>query len=436
MRINLTDNVVHFLHLIILFLILFVSGTILSSAVNAGWTNTGNVNGVQVYRDNDTGLEWTVSLSRVSSFGEARKKVARLGFRLPTHREFRSLEKNGGIRRLDIRAVWGSGFYWEASGRLVSGYGGNFKSLLGLDYPRIGDPYAIGVRECINGEDDEDDGTDETDNNNNINNNNIRVLFVCGTKDDKPEYQNGMAETQTILYILRNKASLRDNFITLKGNDANGNNILKEIRKLCREVGKNGAVLVYYAGHGTTVKNSNGDKIHCLAPFATAEEAGSLIPRSVIYDALITEKIRFVGLVTDSCSNVTECELRPDDRFTRDPGVLAIRSKTIKITKFEAMLRYARGSIDIGSSDPDRKNSDGEDGQFAFYTANGSIFTYEFAAAFMNYYVGKGRFSKDDLTNIMEEIETKVNSYQKSVRNMKAQGGQNIRSYCEYEKIK
>jgi hypothetical protein len=146
MRICLTNNVARILHLTILFLILFISGTILNSKVNADWTNVGKVNGVQVYRDNDTGLEWTVSLSRVSSFGAAKQKVTNLGFRLPTHREYRSLERNGGITRLNINATWGSGFYWEATGNMVNGNGGNFKSLLPPNYAHIGNPYVIGVR--------------------------------------------------------------------------------------------------------------------------------------------------------------------------------------------------------------------------------------------------------------------------------------------------
>lgn len=120
---------------------------LIATPIMADWTNVGQVNGVQVYCDNSTGLEWTVSLSRTGSSGAAQQTVANLGFRLPTHSEFRSLERGGGIQRLRIDTAWASGYYWEASGRIVNGNGGNFTSLFPSNRTRVGDPYAIGVRD-------------------------------------------------------------------------------------------------------------------------------------------------------------------------------------------------------------------------------------------------------------------------------------------------
>ncbi len=100
----------------------------------------------KAWRDQSTGLEWTVSQSRTGTFASAKQKVAALGFRLPMHTEFRTLEKSGGIKKLGMNTDWLGGFYWEASGNLVNGNGGRFSSLFPPDRLRSGDPYAIGVR--------------------------------------------------------------------------------------------------------------------------------------------------------------------------------------------------------------------------------------------------------------------------------------------------
>ena len=121
------------------------SGT-LSGSGGTRWSNVGIINGVQIYRDNTTGLQWTVSLPRAENLRLAHHQVATLGFRIPTHAEFRSLEKNGGIRQLGIDTRLNTGFYWEASGGKVNGNGGNFATLFPANHLTIGAPYAIGVK--------------------------------------------------------------------------------------------------------------------------------------------------------------------------------------------------------------------------------------------------------------------------------------------------
>lgn len=124
-----------------------VLGGLITTPISAGWSNAGQVGGAQVYRDSATNLEWTVTMSRVGSSGAAQQTVANLGgFRLPTHSEFRSLEGNGGIQTLRIDTDAISGFYWEASGGIVNGNGGNFATLFPSSRFHIGDPYTIGVR--------------------------------------------------------------------------------------------------------------------------------------------------------------------------------------------------------------------------------------------------------------------------------------------------
>ena len=82
----------------------------------AGWTNLGNVGGVQAYRDERTGLEWTVTIGQVQSSGwgaPARALVQRYGFRLPSFQELSVMSTNGGFVPLNIRRTLGQ--YYETS---------------------------------------------------------------------------------------------------------------------------------------------------------------------------------------------------------------------------------------------------------------------------------------------------------------------------------
>jgi hypothetical protein len=52
----------------------------------ADWTGCGTVNGVRVYRDNATGLEWTQTLGQVNSSGwgkPAQAMVSKYGLTQP-----------------------------------------------------------------------------------------------------------------------------------------------------------------------------------------------------------------------------------------------------------------------------------------------------------------------------------------------------------------
>ncbi|MDR2439311.1 MAG: hypothetical protein LBE12_08080 [Planctomycetaceae bacterium] len=86
------------------------------SYIQADWTNIGTINGVQVYRDNLTGLEWTTTLGRVPSSdwgSSARGLVARYGFRLPSFHELQQMQRHGGFSHLNIHNKMGN--YYETS---------------------------------------------------------------------------------------------------------------------------------------------------------------------------------------------------------------------------------------------------------------------------------------------------------------------------------
>jgi hypothetical protein len=80
----------------------------------ADWSNVGEINGVTVYRDNRTGLEWTQTLGRVQSSdwgSSARGMVAQYGFRLPTFGELQQMQRHGGFSPLQIHSTIGN--YYE-----------------------------------------------------------------------------------------------------------------------------------------------------------------------------------------------------------------------------------------------------------------------------------------------------------------------------------
>jgi hypothetical protein len=346
-------------------LILFISG-ILSLDANADWTKAGSINGVQIYRDNDTDLEWTVSLSRVRSFGTAKQRVANLGFRVPTHREFKSLEHNGGIRRLGIDTAWAGGFYWEASGGLVNGNGGNFSSLFSSTRARAGDPYAIGVRK-------------RPVDNENIplppplppppvtggNSPKVHMLFVWGTKAtdtywatmiSKTKMEKALA-TESGVGLGKNEPHVA-NYITLEGNNATAKNINDISWRLSQEAGPNDAVLVYILCHGTTTfedsDTNQQNRIHLLSP--NCDHVKNMKPRelgirrSTIWKNITSKPHRVNMLITDSCTPIYQ-KGKPGVVSPTFPGTTSVLYK---------VLMEGRGSLNINSADPNGNNEIGE----------------------------------------------------------------------------
>jgi uncharacterized caspase-like protein len=82
-----------------------------------GWTSLGMVNGVQVFRDNSTGLEWTQTLARNVRFNEASNTVRLSGFRLPTPSEFQRALQNNMARQSAMG--YDSWFFWTSDSETV-----------------------------------------------------------------------------------------------------------------------------------------------------------------------------------------------------------------------------------------------------------------------------------------------------------------------------
>ena len=390
-----------------------------ATRTTAGWTNLGNVNGIQVYRDERTGLEWTVTIGQVQSSGwgaPARTLVQRYGFRLPSFQELSVMSTNGGLGPLNIRRTLGQ--YYETSDSNILGNAAGVVPGFRTPQQRQGRGmnWVIGVRQGgssggqqgvqqggSGGGQQGGGGAVVTGNQNQ--NSKIRVLFIFGTKDMGSLYQESMKVSRRSLQGLIASSQLSTSEVSvLEGNAATKDNVLSTVRRLCQEAGSSGAVLVYYLGHGGTVSQA-GRQIHCIFPMADEEgEAGTPIARTDIYNLLVSGGNRFVGLITDACSNVMDSPIDLD----RVGG-----ARANAISPLRALLLYGRGTIDIGSSDANRAGRDGL-GQVAFFTdKDGAFFTQGFCDVFAPRNVTRSAFTRSDFNDYITEVQSKINGFVK-----------------------
>jgi hypothetical protein len=119
----------------------------------AQWTRLGNINGVQVYRDERTGMEWTQTIGQVqsSSWGTpALALVAKYGFRLPSFRELQIMEVNGGFRPLKINTAMQQYYETSNSSTLAAAWGNGFRTP--QQRKGTGRNWVIGIRDPNQGE--------------------------------------------------------------------------------------------------------------------------------------------------------------------------------------------------------------------------------------------------------------------------------------------
>ena len=413
-----------------------------TAGTTAGWTNVGRVNGIQVYRDERTGLEWTVTIGQVQSSGwgdPARALAARYGFRLPSFRELQVMEANGGFRPLKINTRMQQYYETSDSNVLAAAWGNGFRT----PQQRLGRGmnWVIGVRQGGGG----NQGTQQVVVPPGNQSSNVRLLFIFGTKDENELFKRSMKNSIELLRTLINESQLNKihlddasssvssaaetlslelgvNGTVLAGNKATRNNILATVKRFCEEAGPNGAVLVYYLGHGATVTLS-GKNIHLFYPLMDGfDELGEPTARTDIYNTLLAGKNRFAGLISDSCSNILEgviAEHPPEVAGDAGPGA---------ISALRALLLYGRGTVDISSSDPTRKNIDGGLGQVAIFQEQGAFFTVKFAKEFGVHKMTKAAFTKNDFNETINDVQRGINLLYSvlTADKYRVQGGQNI----------
>ncbi len=116
------------------------------SSASAGWTLVYSGGGFNVYRDTETGLEWTTTLgSSGNDHGMARNLVNNVGFRLPTWHELRYVvNNNNGIYQLNLRQGLLDLYETDNPSVLAGAYGGSIST----KRPRqaITQTWVVGVR--------------------------------------------------------------------------------------------------------------------------------------------------------------------------------------------------------------------------------------------------------------------------------------------------
>ncbi|MGL4595147.1 MAG: caspase family protein [Thermoguttaceae bacterium] len=263
----------------------------------AQWLDAGNVGGTSIWRDSKTGLEWTTSLSRTSSHGAARQRVANLGFRLPSHSEFRSLERNGGIQKLRMDSSWAGGYYWESTGGIVNGNGGNFKSLFPVSHPHVGDPYAIGVRKGNN----VDSGRESEK----ITNTKTKVhLIVAGDVNSNLRGAVDVSSNEIYRTLISGLGNTPLEFYQIPRENLRPETILKFINNC--SIGKNDTVIFCYFGHGAS--DPNKGVFYTITdpstPYTDAKQPhlyDSLLKNDV-KNQILQHSPRLVVLISDCCS--------------------------------------------------------------------------------------------------------------------------------------
>ena len=161
--------------------------------------------------------------------------------------------------------------------------------------------------------------------------------------------------------------------ITLSGEKATNNNVLKSCRDLSKKAGKNDVIFVYMCCHAKTAKLDGDNKLyHVLFPgikkLSEMDNNDNGIKRSDIIKALNPDNHRLVVLITDSGSARIESSVS----FSKPMPMSSAR--LFENNRLWLLLRSNVGLIDWNSTSP----LGGNDGQgelagfFQPYSSNGS----------------------------------------------------------------
>lgn len=253
-------------------------------------------------------------------------------------------------------------------------------------------------------------------------NHDIHILLIFGSND--PKIRKSLKISQNALVEMFSESGLSDpnatnivddeytlikfpaaSFTVLEGNDANRERILQECKVLNQKAGNQGAVFVYYLGHGAMHPNGPQRFSHAFFPQAgnVAGQANEHVFRDEIMALLTSKPHRFVGLVSDSCSVFLDME--PVERAAAEPLIGR------HIYNISALLAFANGKINVNSSDPDKRGAKNRKGQMAFGTTScGFFFSNAFASYFGNLSKYNGTFTILDMQNALKEIQDQTDT--------------------------
>ena len=201
----------------------------------------------------------------------------------------------------------------------------------------------------------------------------IHMLFVWGTKatDTEAAVKISQAKIEPLFCPYDDERAMVSmsasdyrkyigTYISLEGDNASPQNIIKECRKLAQNAKPNDAVFVYMLCHGASIIE-DGDttetRIHALSPICKDAKNMDLrtigIRRCTILEAMKSTQHRLDMLVTDSCSV-----------FRNDPPLGKVKIEPIGTVDTEglpaliALLLTEKGTININSTHPNRGGMD------------------------------------------------------------------------------
>ena len=259
------------------------------------WTHTDTVNSIKVYRDERTGLEWTVTIGQVQSSGwgtPAQALVAKHGFRLPSFRELQVMESNGGFRYLNInnRAYQ----YYETSDSNI--LGNAFRNGFRTPQQRQGTGmnWVIGVRQGGGG------GQGD-----NIPQGKIKVhLIVAG--DVNCNLKGSVVISRNDIYstLISGLGNTPFEYYEVPCEDLRPETILQFIKNC--PIKKNDTVIFCYLGHGAS--DPNRGVFYTIAdPSTPYERAGmaqktNYLLKEDVKSQILRHDPRLLVLISDCCS--------------------------------------------------------------------------------------------------------------------------------------
>ncbi|MDR3108653.1 MAG: caspase family protein [Planctomycetaceae bacterium] len=229
----------------------------------------------------------------------AERTAANQGFRLPTHSEYRSLERNGGINRLGIPTkTYNIGACWEATGGIVHGWGGNLKTLFPSNHFLLESSHrVIGVRNGGTGG--LGGGNNGGGNNNNGNVPQQQTVHWISVGDVHSNLVGAVdisrAEFRSSMYGGLGRQPFFEH--SVPSNQLFPNNILQYVRNI--KVNNNDTVIFTYHGHGAS--DPNRGMFYTITDPNNSSNWNPLL-KSDVLKAIQIHSPRLIVIISDCCS--------------------------------------------------------------------------------------------------------------------------------------
>jgi len=266
----------------------------------AQWTNVGQVNGVQVWRDERTSLEWTVTIGQVQSSGwgePARTMVERYGFRLPSFRELQVMEANGGFGRLNVRRTLGQYYETSDSNILGAAWGNGFRTP--QQRQGRGMNWVIGVRQKSGGGNDITPHVEPPV----ASQPQVHLIAIADVHSNlSAGSKKSVEEFSFMMWYGLGKNSLIVHHV--EDGDLYPRRILERIGNL--KIGKNDTVIFLYAGHGAFDRNRG--LFYTITdpsiPFRSKDNPGTsnFLLKDDVLKTIQKHSPRLTVIISDCCS--------------------------------------------------------------------------------------------------------------------------------------